>query len=337
MFRRVKLLLLISLAAWLGSSCHRKSSKQRAVIEPNASAKSSSASSSDSVVTKEIDGQVVVLEGLLAGDPTILDKIEKISPTPGDGSDFLHACRTLASESLALMEALKRMVAESDCLRAHDKLIYMREFWVTKNLTISDVALLSKLKNISLLHLSDNSLVDIGPLASLQNLEVLHLDNNMIQDISPLRSLPKLRSLNLKGNKLSDISELGGLENLTYLDLDLNMIQDLSPLGKLSRLSSLFVSGNQIVDISTIAGLKSLLHLHLSSNPIADMTPIGELKSLKVLHVVSTLTESLSPLANLTELEKLEAANTPVSRNRTLENCPVSAASATVRAFCGSL
>ncbi|HYX35619.1 MAG TPA: leucine-rich repeat domain-containing protein [Oligoflexus sp.] len=337
---RVHQYLLILVVALTSCSIRKKSRNHGAdqVDDTNTTvvANDPDKQSTDMVVTREIEGEVVVIDKLLSGDPKILDGIQKISREPGDGSDFLKSCRNPTDSNGPLVEALKAITGETDCVRAHDKLIYMREFWVTESLSIGDISLLSKLTNITLLHFAANDLQDISPLATLVNLETLHLDDNKINDLRPLAALPKLRSLNLSNNKISDLGPLSMIKTLAILDLDFNQIVDISPLQGLTALQQLLLSGNLVQDVGSISSLNKLRELHLSSNAISDLSPLAGLNDLVVLHIVSVPVVSLAPIATLSLLTALDARDTPVERGRTPENCPTNAASPAVQAFCAA-
>lgn len=330
-FRTVTLVVMIALA--FGCSKKKKSSHSQAE-ELTAESVGEAAVPGSAVVTREIDGEVIVIDKLLSGDKTILNNIEKISPEPGDGSAFLTACTDVNSQQDPMMLALKEMVQETDCLRAHDKLIYMREFWVSTNRNLTDLTLLAKFKNVRLLHLSDNKLSDIRPLAELVNLEVLHLDNNKISDIQALSQLVKLYSLNLTGNAVVDISPLQNLIKLKFLVLDFNLIEDTAPLAGLPAVTNLLLSANRIQDISPLGQMASLQILHLSSNPVVDLGPLANLSQLTTLHVVSSQVNSLVAIAPLNLLVVLDARNNPVGQAKSEASCPTTAASPAVRDFC---
>ncbi len=330
--------LFLLILALLASQCsHKKKSHGRTnAAETTVEGADGDLGAGGTIVTREVDGQVIVLDKILSGDSKILDGIQKISSEPGDGSEFLKACQNPSELTQSMVDVLKAMVGEQDCLRAHDKLIYMREFWITKDLNISDISLLEKLTNVTLLHLSSNELTDISPLAKLVHLQILHLPANAIKDISPLSQLQELTSLNINGNLISDISPLAGLKKLNNLDLDFNKISDISPLMGLLSLQRLLLSDNQISSLESIAPLSQLQVLHVSSNPISDLVPLQNLLELKTLHIVSTQVASLAPVASLLRLSELDARVTPVAAARTAENCPLSALAPAVQMFCQS-
>ncbi|MCE5189896.1 MAG: leucine-rich repeat domain-containing protein [Eubacteriales bacterium] len=82
---------------------------------------------------------------------------------------------------------------------------------------ISDLSVLTGLKNLRVLIVSMNKIEDISPLAELKNLECLEIYQNPITDISPVASLPKLRFLNCSATLFTDITPLLGMTNLKML------------------------------------------------------------------------------------------------------------------------
>ncbi|MHC6181195.1 leucine-rich repeat domain-containing protein [Clostridium sp. JNZ X4-2] len=126
------------------------------------------------------------------------------------------------------------------------------------NTTISDISVLSGLKNLQYLNLSRNNVEDVSSLGDLTNLQYLDLDSNPVNNISALSKLTNLQTLLLskysgnsqvKYDKINDISALSGLKNLTTLDLSYNSgITDLSTLKGLTNLKSLVLYGITIDD-----------------------------------------------------------------------------------------
>jgi len=74
--------------------------------------------------------------------------------------------------------------------------------------TIKDLSLISELKDLQELILSESELKDISLLTKLQKLELLDLSNNLIIDILPLKYLHNLEFLVLTNNLINDISPI---------------------------------------------------------------------------------------------------------------------------------
>ena len=82
---------------------------------------------------------------------------------------------------------------------------------------ITDLSVLTGLKNLRVLIVSMNKIEDISPLAELKNLECLEIYQNPITDISTVTALPKLRYLNCSATLFDDITPLLGLQDLEML------------------------------------------------------------------------------------------------------------------------
>lgn len=80
------------------------------------------------------------------------------------------------------------------------------EFLNTANLD------LKKLETIIRLHLPRNQITDITIMSLLKNLEYLGLKDNEITDISPLKELKKLTYLDLRNNPVNDPETLDELK-----------------------------------------------------------------------------------------------------------------------------
>ena len=144
---------------------------------------------------------------------------------------------------------------------------------VLSNNQISDISFLENLTNLQCLFLGLNKITDISHLGNLACLQHLDLNSNKITDISHLGKLTSLQRLRLRDNEITDISYLGNLACLQYLNLDNNMITDISHLGKLTGLQYLDLDNNKITDISFLRslfqlGMKINESLILCSNPI---------------------------------------------------------------------
>lgn len=113
-----------------------------------------------------------------------------------------------------------------------------------------------------------NQISDISLLSKVKQLTTLYLMNNQVSDISILTELKQLTTLYLYNNQISEISALAGLKQLTTLGLSSNQIYDISALAELRQLEALGLNDNQIRDISVLADLKQLTTLELRNNQI---------------------------------------------------------------------
>lgn len=121
---------------------------------------------------------------------------------------------------------------------------------------------------------AEYTISEIAPLSNLHNLTILIIPSNEISDLSPLADLTNLTRIDLLHGQVSDISALSNLIDLEVLDLRNNYITDISPLSNLTKLKKLYLSNNQIKDISALANLNDPTLLVLDGNQINDISPI---------------------------------------------------------------
>ncbi len=172
------------------------------------------------------------------------------------------------------------------------------------NCSISDIAFLAKLTQLTYLNLLSNPVSDVSPLAGLTQLNGLYLYSTSISDVSALSGLTELTGLGISGSAVSDVSPLEGLTQLTYLYLEWNAISDISVLSGLTRLSSLHLAGNEISDVSPLEGLTQLTYLYLGWNAISDISALSSLTQLKVLDLRN------NSILDVSALEKLNLTGT---------------------------
>ena len=93
-----------------------------------------------------------------------------------------------------------------------------------------------------------NEITDISVLSGMKELRSLGLWNNQISDITPLSGLKELRTLDVSGNQLTDASVCGELPELTELWVRRNRIQDLSFTDRLEDLRVLMAGENPVTE-----------------------------------------------------------------------------------------
>lgn len=178
---------------------------------------------------------------------------------------------------------------------------------------ISDISVLSNLKNLTRLDLSWNEISDLTPLKKLTKLTYLNLSNNQIKDIAPLKELNNLNELNLNYNQIENINELGSLTKLTHLDIVYNQIKDIDPLKGLTNLTYLNLFFNQVSDISSLSYLVNLRELNLETNKITDLTPLSKPKKISTLNLNSNLISDLTPISDIKSLSVLKIDNNKIN------------------------
>lgn len=113
---------------------------------------------------------------------------------------------------------------------------------------IKDFSILSNMKNIEYLNLSDCNIRNIESMPTLDNLKILYLNNNKIDNIDSLLKFKNLEVLCLDNNKIKDIDGISKLKNLKQLYISNNNIENLVELNKLKNLEIIDVEGLDIKD-----------------------------------------------------------------------------------------
>jgi len=109
----------------------------------------------------------------------------------------------------------------------------------------------------------------------LKNLTLLHLSGNQLEDIpTEIEELQKLGKLSLKRNKFKLFpGELMKLKNLTLLDLSMNQLETLpDEIGNLQALYGLYLSNNKLKSLPrSIKNLSNISIFNLRNNEFDDL------------------------------------------------------------------
>lgn len=161
--------------------------------------------------------------------------------------------------------------------------------------------------------LGEGSISDLAPLADMPNLTELYLCGQQISDLTPLEGLP-LEALYLSDNQIADLSPLAGCPRLHTLFVGGNPLYDLSPLASLTGLRRLnldrWLPQTAVDSFAPLAGL-SLEYLSLGNLMPADgnWQALGGLSTVNELWLWSAPSEALSLLEHLTGLRHLKLGN----------------------------
>jgi len=90
---------------------------------------------------------------------------------------------------------------------------------------ITDISLLSQMKELHKLALTNNRIKDISTLESMHKLRFIFLGDNLVEDISALKSQLRLKKLVLNNNRISLFPDLSPFTLLAYLDVSDNPIK----------------------------------------------------------------------------------------------------------------
>ncbi len=90
---------------------------------------------------------------------------------------------------------------------------------------ISDISLLSEMKELHKLALTNNRIKDVSTLKSMHRLRFIFLGDNLVEDISVLKAQTRLKKLVLNNNRISRLPDLSPFPLLAYLDVSGNPIE----------------------------------------------------------------------------------------------------------------
>ena len=181
------------------------------------------------------------------------------------------------------------------------------------NQGISDLAVISRMSNLSWLSLGDNEVSELTPLSGLNKLEYLGVWNNDVKSLAPLDGLPSLRQIDANENRLTKI-ELSNLVRLDWLHVQGNAIQDLEGFGGAPNLNGLFLDRNPIVDLDGIETFTRIRHLGLNYTGFNELAQIKGLRNLGDLGLERNDLRDISPLSALTRLWYLNLRDNQLSQ-----------------------
>ena len=172
---------------------------------------------------------------------------------------------------------------------------------------LSNLGLLSDLKNITSLTLVDNpSLPDIQTLTSMTWLKELYIEDVSYTDLNVISEMTQLERLTISDTEVKVANFLTHLTNLKYLRLDQNKnLKNIPSLANCTQLEELYLDCDNIEDFSVLEGLSNITKATLLSPDSLSFLP--SYSSLKFLELkIGWLMEDISPLASLTGLEYLK-------------------------------
>ncbi|MDD4312732.1 MAG: hypothetical protein PHW41_09645, partial [Eubacteriales bacterium] len=167
--------------------------------------------------------------------------------------------------------------------------------------TINTLSDIPKLRNLSELSLSYQSISDLTPLKGLHLIR-LALNGNLIKDLSPISSMPDLQELLIGQNPIYSIDSLASCASLQRVDLDDTYVVDISPLG--AELKCVFLKNTPVIDYSPLLKMTPLRDVFLSNLSENELSILVQLTSLTSLVLVDSLT-SIKPILTLKNLKSL--------------------------------
>ena len=186
--------------------------------------------------------------------------------------------------------------------------------------------------HLTRLALSTNLIIDPSPLSSIKSLRELYIGHNPITQIDVAKELPLLQTLDLSGSNVSDLSVLGN--DILVLYLYDTPVYDFSPLLRMNTLQRLYINhptqacldvlsqlrdlkelqiGNGVTDITPILKMKSLISLAISPVDFTSIEGIETLDQLEYLRIDTAPNIDLSPLTKINSLQTLDIYNQEIA------------------------
>lgn len=220
-----------------------------------------------------------------------------------------------------------------------------------------DLRGVEKMKNVTSVTISSDSICDYSPLKDLKKLERLVLSNYenetfmtclddsiseldqvkelvlragiKIKDIAPVGGMTGLESIELENTSVDHIPvSFAQLENLEYFSSEnsRNLTGSLSPFGELKKLKTISCHECGITDLSGLENLESIELINLSTNfagfRLNSIEPLKNLTTLKLLSVPRAgLTELPADMSGMTGLETIDIKYNEITDISSLADC----------------
>lgn len=185
---------------------------------------------------------------------------------------------------------------------------------------ITDISLLAKMPNLSVLVLDYQKIYDITPLKGLP-LATLSLSGSPIRDLTALENCNSLNSLYIGETAVISLEPLSTCNVLMLLDCTESSVVSLAPIEKLS-IHHLFIGNIPAADLDVLASLP-LEELACSHLPVESLDDIRRISSLKILTLQSCGILSLTELSGFDRLIELHILDNQISSLDGLENFPL--------------
>jgi len=221
-----------------------------------------------------------------------------------------YAEEILSDASIAEVDV---RVPDSSYIRLLPALKRLRRLHIACSMVGTDLSVLSPLRDLVSLDISEIKVSDITPLSGFKSLETLILKGARIWDLAPLGEITTLKALNLMGTSVSELSWIPGLQKLTALDISESAVSDISPLRPLGQLESLNLAGSLVSDLGPIKALNNLRSLDIERTGVQSLGFVSSLKNIVSLKAAETLITDLKGLTGLSDLQMLDVRRTKVS------------------------
>lgn len=185
---------------------------------------------------------------------------------------------------------------------------------------ISDISVLSGLKDLSKIELKHNQITDLSPVSGMEHLTSVGINDNPVRDISPLLECPGLAFLDLCDVKGYDPSVIGELGDFQYLDIS-NQTDSYRYLsGK--NIYSLRIEWSSLDDLTVLDGVSGLEELKIGHTHVTDLSPLAKHTGLKRLNIAAVPAKDLSVLKALPLLEEVTVSEDMIELVEKLGDVP---------------
>lgn len=178
---------------------------------------------------------------------------------------------------------------------------------------IKNPRIISRLKRLRYLRLSNCSFSNTDFLEALENLCILDISNSTISEISHLTKGNKLEHLDVSGTQIHDISFLEKVPNLMRLVLSHSKVHNLYHLKHCNNLISLELDGLHNISINDLGEKHALHSLTLINSIIDNPNGIENFKNLMLLNLRGTNIHTLPDLKSLNKLVMLDITKSGIS------------------------
>ncbi len=179
--------------------------------------------------------------------------------------------------------------------------------------SISSVAELESLTELTYLDLSNNTLRNLAPLSGMTGLQELYLAHNAVNTLEALQPLKKLEVLDVSYNSLYTLEQVYGTGSLRVLRAGNNQIGSILGISTLDRLTVLDLSHNNLTEVKMLTALSGLEELYLANNAIPSVLGLETMNHLRILDISYNLITELPPFAKEAELVSIDLSHNQVT------------------------
>lgn len=204
------------------------------------------------------------------------------------------------------------------------------------NMSLSDISFIKDLSKLEYLDVSYNNLTDIAVIEDMDQLNYLNIKRNKISDVSVIKS-PKLKSLFIESNYVADYEEIPVLDQIQETDIIIVYFNDplldevvREQVGKkgvvtrsdLKNMKRLIAPNYGIKSLGGIELLEGLIELDLTGNNITDISPLESLSGLQVLKLKNNGLSDITPLIYLDNINILDLSINDITTIEALTYLP---------------